>query len=228
MIETKVKFVKDDEQQLIEYVEEEKALHPSKKIIAMLANTGNDEIKVWINAVTEGNFLPEETKLDEMDHYRNLFQVRKTNDKEAVMKNTYDLNELLHKVDIDERIRSQFVGTALLYIKDKVQKNGSLYITEYLMNQFNEERKSIGEEGIILSIRGTLQRLLDGSENKETKVKLLERNILEDQKVQKLKIDSWIDILDFILMKIFKNINDDSSEGQDILNLFFIAFNKYT
>lgn len=228
MIETKVKFVKDDEQQLIEYVEEEKALHPSKKIIAMLANTGNDEIKVWINAVTEENFLPEETKLDEMDHYRNLFQVRKTNDKEAVMKNTYDLNELLHKVDIDERIRSQFVGTALLYIKDKVQKNGSLYITEYLMNQFNEERKSIGEEGIILSIRGTLQRLLDGSENKETKVKLLERNILEDQKVQKLKIDSWIDILDFILMKIFKNINDDSSEGQDILNLFFIAFNKYT
>ena len=228
LIETKVKFVKDDEQQLIEYVEEEKALHPSKKIIAMLANTGNDEIKVWINAVTEGNFLPEETKLDEMDHYRNLFQVRKTNDKEAVMKNTYDLNELLHKVDIDERIRSQFVGTALLYIKDKVQKNGSLYITEYLMNQFNEERKSIGEEGIILSIRGTLQRLLDGSENKETKVKLLERNILEDQKVQKLKIDSWIDILDFILMKIFKNINDDSSEGQDILNLFFIAFNKYT
>ncbi len=211
MIETKVKFVKDDEQQLIEYVEEEKALHPSKKIIAMLANTGNDEIKVWINAVTEENFLPEETKLDEMDHYRNLFQVRKTNDKEAVMKNTYDLNELLHKVDIDERIRSQFVGTALLYIKDKVQKKGSLYITEYLMNQFTEERKSIGEEGIILSIRGTLQRLLDGSENKETKVKLLERNILEDQKVQKLKIDSWIDILDFILMKIFKNINDDSS-----------------
>jgi type I restriction enzyme M protein len=29
-------------------------------------------------------------------------------------------------------------------------------------------------------------------------------------------------------MKIYKYIDADSSEGQDILNLFFIAFNKYT
>ena len=29
-------------------------------------------------------------------------------------------------------------------------------------------------------------------------------------------------------MNIFKFIDTDSSEGQDILNLFFIAFNKYT
>lgn len=35
-------------------------------------------------------------------------------------------------------------------------------------------------------------------------------------------------ILDTILMKIYRYIDADSSEGQDILNLFFIAFNKYT
>ena len=37
---------------------------------------------------------------------------------------TYDLNELLHKMDIDERLRSQFVGTTLLYLKNLVEKFG--------------------------------------------------------------------------------------------------------
>jgi hypothetical protein len=57
-----------------------------------------------------------------------------------------------------------------------------------------------------------LNKLLDGSENKEIKIKLLQKNILEDQKVKKLSIDSRIIVLDFILMEIYKNINDDSSE----------------
>jgi hypothetical protein len=54
--------------------------------------------------------------------------------------------------------------------------------------------------------------LLDGSENKDIKIKLLQKNILDDQKVKKLSIESRIMILDFILMEIYKNINDDSSE----------------
>ena len=40
--------------------------------------------------------------------------------------------------------------------------------------------------------------------------------------------ENWIAILDTILTDIYQYINADSSEGQDILNLFFIAFNKYT
>jgi hypothetical protein len=62
-----------------------------------------------MDEIDEKHFLPEETVLDSMDHYRKLFNVKKQNDKEAVMKNTYKLNELLHKVDIDEKTRSQFV-----------------------------------------------------------------------------------------------------------------------
>ena len=41
---------------------------------------------------------------------------------EKVLKNTYALNELLHKYDIDEALRSQFVGTVLLHIKDLIKK----------------------------------------------------------------------------------------------------------
>lgn len=74
----------------------------------------------------------------------------------------------------------------------------------------------------------TLSQLLEGSDNKDLKINLLKRNILEDQKVRKLKQEDWIEILDEILFNIYKFINDDTSEGQDILNLFFIAFNKYT
>ncbi len=228
LIETKTKFVDSDREQLAEYLLEEKILNPNKKIIAILANTSNDKINVWMDEISDKNFLPEETVLDSMDHYRKLFNVKKQNDKEAVMKNTYKLNEILHKVDIDEKTRSQFIGTALLYLKDLVNKEHTQYITEFLVNKFNDYWRAIWTNWIIQSIRETLNQLLDGSENKEIKIKLLQKNILEDQKVKKLSIDSRINVLDFILMEIYKNINDDSSEWQDILNLFFIAFNKYT
>lgn len=228
LIETKQKFVESDKEQLAEYLKEEQVLNPNKKIIAILANTNDDKIKVRMNKIDDEHFLSEETVLDSMDHYRKIFNVKKQNDKEAVMKNTYKLNEILHKIDIDERSRSQFVGTALLYLKDKVNRGNIQYITEYIVNKFNQQWREIWANGIIQSIRETLNKLLDGSENKEVKIKLLQKNILEDQKVRKLNIDSRIIVLDFILMEIYKNINDDSSEWQDILNLFFIAFNKYT
>ncbi len=228
LIETKTKFVDSDKEQLAEYLLEEKGLNPNKKIIAILANTTNDKINVWMDEIDDEHFLPDETVLDSMDYYRKFFNVRKTNDKEAVMRNTYKLNEILHKVDIDEKTRSQFVWTALLYLKDKVNRSKELYITEYLQNKFNEQWCEIWASWIIKAIWETLNKLLDGSENKDIKIKLLQKNILDDQKVKKLSIESRIMILDFILMEIYKNINDDSSEWQDILNLFFIAFNKYT
>ena len=39
--------------------------------------------------------------------------------------------------------------------------------------------------------------------------------------------DNFIDILSFIENKIFPYINDKSTAGQDLLNLFFTTFNKY-
>lgn len=54
------------------------------------------------------------------------------------------------------------------------------------------------------------------------------KNILGNQKVIALKTDDWIEILEKIILNIYRYIDTDSSEGQDILNMFFIAFNKYT
>ena len=232
LIETKQSFTKADEKQLAEYVEEERALHKGIKIIAILANTNNDKIKVWRYSVDDSHLLKEETVLDTMEHYVKLFDTSRQNDKERVMKNTYDLNELLHKKDIDEKLRSQFVGTTLLYIKDKVKtvsaKTGLRKIDDTFKEKIDELWSSLSADEIRDGIKSTLNSLLDNSENKTKKIELLQKNVLNDQKVKKLKIKDWIEILDTILMDIYRYIDADSSEGQDILNLFFIAFNKYT
>lgn len=228
LIETKQNFGKKDEEQLADYLAEERALHYGKKIIAMLANTNNNKIKVWKSFVDEAHVLHDETVLDCMEYYVRLFDVNKQNDREKVLKNTYALNELLHKMDIDEKLRSQFVGTTLLYLKNLVEKMEVKRIDEDLRNRLKVHWSVMDGKQIRAAIESTLESLLDGSDNKAKKIELLQKNVLNDQKVKKLTTDNWIKILDTILMDIYKYIDTTSSEGQDILNLFFIAFNKYT
>lgn len=228
LVETKQNFVKSDEEQLDEYLQEERALHYGKKIIAILANTNNNKIKVWKSFVDEKHVLKDETVLDTMEHYKKLFDTNKQNDREKVLKNTLALNELLHKMDIKEDLRSQFVGTTLLYIKDMVKRTLASKIDEELKNKLNNVWVMMDQKSIRAGIEATLNSLLDGLDNKTKKIELLQKNVLNDQKVKKLTKDNWIKILDTILMDIYKYIDADSSEGQDILNLFFIAFNKYT
>lgn len=228
LVETKQLFKKSDEAQLNEYLQQEHALHYGKKIIAILANTNNEKIKVWKSAVDDEHILTNETVLDKMEHYVSLFDTSKQNDREKVLKNTYDLNELLHKMDIDERLRSQFVGTTLLYLKKLVEKFGAKKIDEKLKKTLDTHWSVMDGKQLRAAIESTLDSLLDGSDNKAKKIELLQKNVLNDQKVKKLTISHWIKILDTILMDIYQYIDTNSSEGQDILNLFFIAFNKYT
>ena len=49
LIETKQNFKPKDKQQLFDYVALEQRLSAQTKIIAILANTNDDKIKVWIN-----------------------------------------------------------------------------------------------------------------------------------------------------------------------------------
>lgn len=228
LIETKQNYVESDADQLREYLEEERALHPGKKVICILANTNNDKLKVWKSFVDDVHLLPEETVLDTMEHYKSLFDMNKQNNREKVLKNTYDLNELLHKKDIDEKLRSQFVGTTLLYIKDIISRTGASRIDEDLVKKLNDAWSMQSAEQIRAGIKNTLDNLLDGSDNKTKKIELLQKNVLNDQKIKKLNLADWMQILDTIILNIYKFIDADSSEGQDILNLFFIAFNKYT
>lgn len=229
LIETKQNFVNSDEAQLSEYLAEERALHHGKKIICILANTNNDKIRVWKSIMDDHHLLADETVLDTMEHYESLFsESNRQNDREQVLKNTYALNITLHKKDIDEKLRSQFVGTTLLYLRDVLKNKGIVKINDEARNELRDYWKNLSAKQIRSGIEETLTNLLDGSDNKTLKIELLQRNVLNDQKVKKLAVEDWIDVLDEIVNNIYKYINLDSSEGQDILNLFFIAFNKYT
>ena len=209
LIETKQNFTVADEEQLSAYVEYEKAL-TGNKTVAILANTINDNIKVWRGVVADSDLMPKETALRTMDEYVD-FYTSKIYDKEKVMQNTYKLNELLHRHSIPEKLRSQFVGTCLLALK-----NGLDYSTPTLTAAQIRTR-----------IREVLENLLNDDLNKAEKLALLNRNVLDNQYVRQLKIDAIREILKFIEDNILPFINDKSTSGQDLLNLFFVTFNKY-
>ncbi len=209
LIETKQNFTKADEEQLSAYVEYEKAL-TGNKTIAILANTTNDNVKVWRGVVSDGDFMQKETALRTMDEYVD-FYTSKINDKEKVMQNTYKLNEMLHRHSIPEKLRSQFVGTCLLALK-----NGLDYSTP-----------SLTAAQIRTRIKEVLEDLLNSDINKAEKLALLNRNVLGDQYVRQLSISAFREILTFIEGNILPFINDKSTSGQDLLNLFFVTFNKY-
>lgn len=209
LIETKQNFTVADEEQLSAYVEYEKAL-TGNKIIAILANTTNDNVKVWRGVISDGDLMPKETALRTMDEYVD-FYTSKINDKEKVMQNTYKLNEMLHRHSIPEKLRSQFVGTCLLALK-----NGLDYATP-----------SLTAAQIRTRIKEMLEDLLNSDINKAEKLALLNRNVLGDQYVRQLTIAAFREILKFIEDNILPFINDKSTSGQDLLNLFFVTFNKY-
>lgn len=211
LVETKVDFEadKNSESQLAAYVEYEKGL-TGNKIIAILANTKDAKIKVWRGAISETNLLDKETMLRSIDEYVD-FYTSKVNNKEEVMKNTYELNILLHKYGISEKLRSQFVGTCLLALK-----NGLEY-----------KRPKIKVGQVIAGIKEVLGELLTHDINRAEKLALLDTKVLMSQDIRTLRIADIREILFYIENKILPFINDKSTAGQDLLNLFFITFNKY-
>lgn len=196
--------------QLQNYVNFEKEL-TNNKIVAMLASTNKDEICVWyydnemldINACSK-----QDRKIKKFEEYENFFFGTK-NDKISLIKNTYSLNELLHKKGINEKVRSQFVGTCLLALK-----NGLIY-------------EGLSTQQIIAGVEEILKNLLDGDMNRAIKLTVLDEKVLKSQDVRELKNSDFTEILNFINKNILPSINDKSIQGQDLLSLFFTTFNKY-
>ena len=230
LVETKQNFDDADIEQLKAYLELERALNKGRKVICILANTtANDNIKVWKSEINDEHFLQYETVLESMEYYESLFAADRQNDREKVMKNTYALNELLHRKDIEEGLRSQFVGTCLLYVKSEIAKMSSGgYVDQELIDKLKERWASLAPSVIISAVKEVLNGLLDGSKNKTKKIELLQKNVLTNQHVEALTLTDWEEILAFITENIYRYIDENSAEGQDILNLFFITFNKYT
>lgn len=211
LVETKQNFDNDLEsakEQLSAYVSYENKL-TGNKVIAILANTTDDRVIVWKTNITDENLLKKETRLKGFNEFLELYFPKITNNREEVMRNTYTLNELLHTHGVKEKLRGQFVGTCLLGIKHNL-----LY-------------KGLPTRQIIAGLRGILEKLLSNNLNKAEKLAILGNKVLDDQDIRELKDAEFEEILDFVRLKIYPFINDKSTQGQDLLNLFFTTFNKY-
>jgi hypothetical protein len=212
LVEAKSDFTRDlasAKTQLSAYVEYEKQL-TGNKVVAILANTSDNEIRVWRAVVSDSDFMQKETALRVIDEYVD-FYTSKINDKEKVMANTYKLNELLHLHGISERLRSQFVGTCLLALKNGLDYKTVSITTGQIRTRFKE----------------VLESLLNDDIKKAEKLALLNKNVLESQDIRSLSISHFRAILAFIEDNILPFINDKITSGQDLLNLFFVTFNKY-
>lgn len=214
LIETKQKLSNgksaNDMEQLQQYVTYEKEL-TGNKVIAILASTQNDDIRVWQDGsdkIIDQHEDPDERVIRPFKEYKNIhFGTR--NDKIAVIQSTYALNELLHNYGINEKIRSQFVGTCLLALK-----NNLVY-------------ENLSTAQIRAGIEEVLTNLLEKDLNKATKLTILKNRVIDSQDVRDLKDTQFQEILKDINDDIVPYINDKSTMGQDLLNLFFTTFNKY-
>ncbi|MDE5843923.1 MAG: SAM-dependent methyltransferase [Muribaculaceae bacterium] len=210
LIETKRRFnLTSDVEQLFAYVALEQEINPNYNIIAILANTANDNIKVWKFTRNEESVELVDSKLKSFQEYVRYFQRNNINDRTAVLENTSKLNRLLHDNGIPEDKRSQFVGTCLLALKEDLQY------------------KNLSTSQINAGIKDILSGMLQDSLDRAKKLTVLQTNILESQSVNELTSEGYIKILDFIKNKILPYINDYSLEGHDILSYFFTTFNKY-
>ncbi|WP_375334500.1 class I SAM-dependent DNA methyltransferase [Flagellimonas sp. C4] len=229
LIETKNRFSKwkkeKIQKQLQDYVRFEKA-YSDKRIVAILAETEGDDIWVWYGQsviIDDEHIVLEETKLKTFEEYEEIC-FGKVNDKIKVIDSIKTLNEKLHSDGVNEKLRSQFVGTCLLALK-----NGLVY--ENIKDTINPKTgKTLKAETVVINnIKDILEGLLtkSGSLNKASKLAILNNKVLDDQDVQSLTYKELTDILKFIDTNIVPYINDKNTAGQDLLNLFFTTFNKY-
>lgn len=146
------------------------------------------------------------------------------NDKIKVVDSIKTLNEKLHSDGINEKLRSQFVGTCLLALK-----NGLVFKNVKETLDPKTGKKLAPERVVLKSIKNILEGLLTrgGSLNKAGKLAVLNSKVLDDQDVTSLTYKELEDILQFIDDNVVPYINDKSTAGQDLLNLFFTTFNKY-
>lgn len=210
LVETKQKISRRDKKQLFSYVALEQMLCPKNNIIAILAGTRDSKIITW-KVVENYEEEQDDTKLKSFEEYVSYFSPKNTNDRNAVLTNTAKLNSILHDNDIKENLRSQFVGTCLLALK-----NGLVY-------------ESLSTSQIIAGIREILGAMLNNcnSIDRAEKIAVLSNKVLGDSKVENLKPEKFNNLLSFIKCNIVPYIDDTSYEGHDILSYFFTTFNKY-
>lgn len=122
------------------------------------------------------------------------------NDKIKVVDSIKTLNEKLHSDGINEKLRSQFVGTCLLALK-----NGLVFKNVKETLDPKTGKKLAPERVVLKSIKNILEGLLTrgGSLNKAGKLAVLNSKVLDDQDVTSLTYKELEDICSSLTIMLF-------------------------
>lgn len=143
-----------------------------------------------------------------------------------IIKNAYQLNQGLHAFRIPKTKAATFIGICLLFIRDQIRKiaeNDAINIK--IAKKMQQHWSAQTEEELRSHIEASLEELK--TEGCTSLIEHLKREVLDDESVKALTHDRWQEILNDLLVNVYKYIYTNSLEGVDILSLFFVTFNKY-
>ncbi|MGZ9755943.1 HsdM family class I SAM-dependent methyltransferase [Mycoplasma sp. 246B] len=120
----------------------------------------------------------------------------------------------MHKYNIKESIRAQFIGSALMAL------NSENFDLE------SEIKRSNNTEILLRHFKEIIEQKLKDNKNKTEKINILSK-ILDEQDLTSLDFQHLQNILNKVNDGIIPFINENTNTGEDLLNLFFTTFNKY-
>ncbi|CAT05250.1 Restriction enzyme BgcI subunit alpha [Mesomycoplasma conjunctivae] len=199
------------------YFNSERLYRPNNNIIAILVRLDDIKDNKYIVYDAQSKKIIEgyKQKIKKIYDYHNLFS-SKSNDRSLVTKNTINLNKMLHKYNISERIRAQFIGSLLVAINSKSK------------NKIFQKIDSVNgkSKDILNLIKDIIKNKINDDQNAKEKLEVTS-SVLDDMQLVNLKYENLQRIIYFIEKEIIPFIDEKSNYGEDLLNLFFTTFNKY-
>lgn len=215
LVETKNDMEKDKNgaNQLRAYTNIETAMQGHKRIISILANLDNGRIVVWDGGVNDDCKLIDEKYIRKFLEYSGLYFGRK-NDPHKVERCAYEMNELLESFKVEAAYRASLVSCCV----------DTLRATEGKVGEFNYETMSA--KNIVGDIQECIENELSSNYKGDSDAAILCK-VFAEPTVARLRKEQYKQILDNLKHDLLPFINEKTTEGQDLLNLFYTVFNKY-
>lgn len=215
LVETKKDMEKDKNcvDQLRAYTNIETAMQGHKRIISILANLDNGRIIVWDGGVNDECKLTEERYLRKFTDYSDLYFGR-VNDPHKVERCAYEMNELLESFKVEAAYRANLVSCCV----------NTLRVTEGQVDTFNYETMSA--KNIMVEIKDYIETGLASNFKGVGDANIICK-VFDEPTVARIRKEQYKQILDKLKHDLLPFINEKTTEGQDLLNLFYTVFNKY-
>lgn len=186
-----------------------------KNIISIAVKENKNKthrVSVFKNGILD-NEHPK-NNLNNLQYYLNLFSVEFN--REEIIKNINNLNEIMHKNNINDNIRASLCSTILICIAKELELNSSDSI-KIIKSKIKEKLELYCSDS-------------EGQDlNKWDKIEYLFKKFCSDldAKISTINEKQIFDIFYFIKSKIWRYLKEDNqNKSYDIMSLFFTTFGK--